>query len=400
MTMRTLGNEKGVSLIMAVATLLILSLMAVVLVSLVGTETFSALNQSQSLQTFDLAEAGAHRAIRYLGFEEGDCTDIESQFTNVAMGRGTFTVEGDWTSASTTLSSNIDASVKTIPVGDTDGFALHGRIHIRQPAPEVDAVTTSNSSSSSMTISHTVSGTGTDRLLVVGISQGIANASVISLKYGGTPLTLLRTESAGPSKPRIEMWYLVNPLVGTADVELTFSGTPSDGSVVGVISLTNVNQATPFGLWVSNAGNGTASVDVTSEVGELVIDILAKATPVAATVVSGQTERWNAAFSNSAYGGLSTKPGAKIVKMKWWSADDWVIGAVSVKPLDPESTNYTGTTANSFTGALRGVNPTTAISHLTGAVVTQEQCRITSTGTIPGPSGPAQRKVEVTVEYP
>jgi len=150
MTMRTLGNEKGVSLIMAVATLLILSLMAVVLVSLVGTETFSALNQSQSLQTFDLAEAGAHRAIRYLGFEEGDCTDIESQFTNVAMGRGTFTVEGDWTSASTTLSSNIDASVKTIPVGDTDGFALHGRIHIRQPAPEVDAVTTSNSSSSSM----------------------------------------------------------------------------------------------------------------------------------------------------------------------------------------------------------------------------------------------------------
>ena len=400
MTMRTLGNEKGVSLIMAVATLLILSLMAVVLVSLVGTETFSALNQSQSLQTFDLAEAGAHRAIRYLGFEEGDCADIESQFTNVAMGRGTFTVEGDWTSASTTLSSNIDASVKTIPVGDTDGFALHGRIHIRQPAPEVDAVTTSNSSSSSMTISHTVSGTGTDRLLVVGISQGIANASVISLKYGGTPLTLLRTESAGPSKPRIEMWYLVNPLVGTADVELTFSGTPSDGSVVGVISLTNVNQATPFGLWVSNAGNGTASVDVTSEVGELVIDILAKATPVAATVVSGQTERWNAAFSNSAYGGLSTKPGAKIVKMKWWSADDWVIGAVSVKPLDPESTNYTGTTANSFTGALRGVNPTTAISHLTGAVVTQEQCRITSTGTIPGPSGPAQRKVEVTVEYP
>ncbi len=32
MTMRTLGNEKGASLIMAVATLLILSLMAVVVV--------------------------------------------------------------------------------------------------------------------------------------------------------------------------------------------------------------------------------------------------------------------------------------------------------------------------------------------------------------------------------
>jgi len=73
MTMRTLRNEKGVSLIMAVATLLILSLMAVVLISLVGTETFSALNQTQSLQTFDLAEAGAHRAITNLGLEGGIC---------------------------------------------------------------------------------------------------------------------------------------------------------------------------------------------------------------------------------------------------------------------------------------------------------------------------------------
>jgi len=86
--------------------------------------------------------------------------------------------------------------------------------------------------------------------------------------------------------------------------------------------------------------------------------------------------------------------------MAWWAADDWAIGAVSVKPLDPESTNYTDTTTNSFTGALRGVNGTAAISHLTGAVVTQDQCLITSTGTIPGPSGPSKRVVQVGVEYP
>jgi len=396
MTMRRLGNEKGVSLIMAVATLLILSLMAVVLVSLVGTETFSALNQSQSLQTFDLAEAGAHRAIRYLGFEEGDCTDIESQFTNVAMGRGTFTVIGDWFSASTTLSAGITDSQKTIPVGDTEGFALHGRIHIRQPAPEVDAVKTGSGTTASITVPNfTVS--GTDRLLVVAISQGNVNFPVTSVTYGASSLGALGTESAGPPGPRIEMWRLLAPPEGTANVVVDFSLPPSDGAVIGVMSLTNVNQTTPLRPFVSNAGNGGASVNVTSEVGELVIDILAKGTPVAATVKSGQTQKWNEAFSNSAYGALSTRPGAKTVTMAWWSADDWAIGAVSVKPLDPEPTNYTGKTANSFTGALR---PTTAISHLTGAVVTQDQCRITSTGTIPGPSGPAQRKVEVTVEYP
>jgi len=399
MTMRTLGNEKGASLIMAVATLLILSLMAVVIMSLVGTETFSALNQTQSLQTFDVAEAGAHRAITYLGLEAGTCTDITgaSQFTNVAMGRGTFTVTAThYNPTSTTLSSNIDPSVTTIPVGDTADFAPHGRIHIRFPAPEVDTVTPATSSSSPMTISHTVS--GTDRLLVVAISQGNVNSPVATITYGGTPLTALGTESAGP--PRIEMWRLLDPPVGTADVVVTFSGTPSDGAVVGVMNLTNVNQTTPLGPFVSNAGNGAASVNVTSAEGELVIDVIAKDNAVAPAVGSGQTERWNNAFSNSAYGALSTRPGAKTVKMAWFSADDWAIGAVSVKPLDPESINYTDTTANSFTGALRGVNGTTAISQLTGAVVTQDQCLITSTGTIPGPSGPAKRVVQVGVEYP
>ncbi len=399
MTMRTLRNEKGVSLIMAVATLLILSLMAVVVVSLVGTETFSALNQTQSLQTFDIAEAGAHRAITYLGLEAGTCTAITdaSQFTNVAMGRGTFTVTAThYNPTSTTLPSNIDASVTAISVGDTTNFAPHGRIHIRQPAPEVvDTVTPETSSSSPMTISHTVS--GTDRLLVVGISQGNLNSPVASLTYGGTPLTALGTESAGP--PRIEMWYLLDPPVGTADVVVTFSGTPSDGAVVGVMNLTNVNQTTPLGPFVSNAGNGTASVDVTSAEGELVIDVLAKDTPNSPAVGSGQTKKWSQAFNN-AHGALSTRPGAETVTMAWWSADNWAIGAVSVKPLDPESINYIDTTANSFTGALRGVNGTTAISHLTGAVVTQDQCLITSTGTISGPSGPTKRVVQVGVEYP
>ena len=399
MTMRTLPNEKGVSLIMAVATLLILSLMAVVLVSLVGTETFSALNQTQSLQTFDIAETGAHRAITYLGLEAGDCETITdaSQFTNVAIGRGTFTVTAThYNPTSTTLSGGITSNTKNIVVGSTDGFAPHGRIHIRFPVPEVDTVTTAMSSSSPMTISHTVS--GTDRLLVVAISQGNINSPVATITYGGTPLTALGTESAGP--PRIEMWRLLAPLVGTADVVVTFSGTPTDGAVVGVMSLTNVNQTTPFGPFVSNAGNGTASVDVTSAEGELVIDVIAKDNAVAPAVGSGQTERWNNAFSNSAYGALSTRPGAKTVTMAWWSADDWAIGAVSVKPLDPESTNYADKTANNFIKAQRGVNGTTAISHLTGAVVTQDQCLITSTGTIPGPSGPAKRVVQVGVEYP
>ncbi len=55
--MRALANEKGAGLITAVATLLILSLMAVVLVFLVGTETFSVVHHAQSTQSSLLAEA-------------------------------------------------------------------------------------------------------------------------------------------------------------------------------------------------------------------------------------------------------------------------------------------------------------------------------------------------------
>jgi len=398
MTMRTLGNEKGLSLIMAVATLLTLSILAVVLITLVGTETFSALNQTQSLQTFDLAEAGAHRAITYLGLEAGECASITgaSQFTNVPMGRGTFTVTAThYNPTSTTLSADIDASQTSIPVGSTADFAPHGRIHVKQPAPQVGAVTEATSASSSMTIPYTVS--GSDRLLVVGISQGNVSAPVASLTYGGTPLTLRGTESAAP--PRIELWYLLNPPEGTADVELTFSGNPSDGSIVGVMTLTNVNQTAPFGPFVSKSGKGTASVDVTSAEGELVIDVMAKDTTISPAVGSGQTVRWNKSF-NSALGALSTKPGANTVTMSWWNDDNWALGAVPVKPLDPESVNYTDKTADSFTGALRGVKATTAAGHLAGAMVTQDQCLITSTGTIPGPSGPSKRVVQVGVEYP
>ncbi|MEE8510032.1 MAG: hypothetical protein V3S57_03220, partial [candidate division NC10 bacterium] len=92
--MMHVANEKGVALIAAVATLLILSLMGAVVVSLVGTESYSALHQMESAQALPLAEAGAHRAVGYLSREGGECAAISDnvQFTNVSLGRGTFSV--------------------------------------------------------------------------------------------------------------------------------------------------------------------------------------------------------------------------------------------------------------------------------------------------------------------
>ena len=48
--------------------------------------------------------------------------------------------------------------------------------------------------------------------------------------------------------------------------------------------------------------------------------------------------------------------------------------------IDRELIDYTGTTANSFTGALRGRDGTLATPHLAGTRVGQSQCTVTSTG--------------------
>ena len=131
--MKHVRNEKGVTVIAAVATLMVLSLMGTVVVSLVGIENYSAVHQAQTLEAYWIAEAGVQRALTYVSREDGSCTAITgaAQFTNVTLGRGTFTVTATrYLPSPTTLSANITASDTTITVGSTTGFAPRGRIAI------------------------------------------------------------------------------------------------------------------------------------------------------------------------------------------------------------------------------------------------------------------------------
>src|SRR3972149_6576969 len=137
MTMQTVRNQKGVTVIAAVATLLIFSLMGMVVVSLVGTETYSAIHQEQTLEAYWIAEGGIHRAATYMSREDGNCTAISgaAAFTNAPLGRGTFTVTATRYDTSaitqpTTLSANITNTDTTITVGSTTGYAPRGRIAI------------------------------------------------------------------------------------------------------------------------------------------------------------------------------------------------------------------------------------------------------------------------------
>jgi len=131
--MKHVRNERGVTVIAAVATLMVLSLMGTVVVSLVGIENYSALHQAQTLEAHWIAEAGIQRALTYMSREDGSCTAITgaAQFTNVTLGRGTFTVTATrYLPSPTTLSANITNTDTTITVGSTTGYAPRGRIAI------------------------------------------------------------------------------------------------------------------------------------------------------------------------------------------------------------------------------------------------------------------------------
>lgn len=317
--MMHVANKKGAALIAAVATLLILSLVAVVVVSLVGTETYSALHQAESTQALPLAEAGAQRAVGYLYREGGECEAISDnlQFTKVSLGRGTFSVTGaHYKPTPTFLSADITAADTTIPVISTAGYAPHGSITIESetiyyagttpisftgarrgaagttaashsasvadvvmdwtlsdatdwamgavivnaagsPSPgiafDASGSVVQNSTGASFTWSHTVS--GSNRVLVVGVSvRNPQNQTVSTVTYAGIPLTFVGARS-NETSARVEIWQLVAPAVGTANVVVNLSAPAK--IVGGAISLTGVDQTTPIAGSAFTAGSST-----------------------------------------------------------------------------------------------------------------------------------------------
>ena len=103
-----------------------------------------------------------------------------------------------------------------------------------------------NPGSTSFTVSHTT-GSGTNRLMLVGISQ--KNKNVTSVTYGGTPLTLVG-ENVNGTNGRMHMYKLLNPPSGTANVVVNLDANPDKGIVVGVTTFTGVDQTLRWALFL------------------------------------------------------------------------------------------------------------------------------------------------------
>ncbi|MBT8078127.1 MAG: sulfatase-like hydrolase/transferase [Gammaproteobacteria bacterium] len=179
----------------------------------------------------------------------------------------------------------------------------------------------SSSAANSSTYSWThTTGSGADRLLIVGVSLVSGSNSVSNVTYGGTSLTQWATESSA-FPVTAEMWYMIAPPAGAATVEVTLAN--SGFSAAGAASFDGVDQTAPLGTAVAANGSGAAaSVNVASSAGNFVFDVLSwAAIDGTATAGTSQTEYFNDGVlvrnGGSIYASSSSEPGAADVEMSW-----------------------------------------------------------------------------------
>lgn len=235
-----------------------------------------------------------------------------------------------------------------------------------------DAASSANSgngTASSLTWSHTTS--GTNRYLVVGVALRIRSSPdferVARVTYNGVDLSLIGARNdAGDTDVRIEQWGLVAPATGANNVVVTLAanGNGTTRMVAGAITYTGVDQTTPRGTFAAATGTGTpATVDVSSATNEVVDDVFGvidsgSSTPPDAAVGAGQTSRWAQASTNPSQtnvrGGSSTEAGAATVTMSWTLSSIagtavWAIGGVPLKPAASGTLTFTPTQTPTFT---------------------------------------------------
>jgi hypothetical protein len=178
---------------------------------------------------------------------------------------------------------------------------------VHEPGPlSLDGVVSSNTADGvkSINVPHTT-GTGTDRLMLVGVSANTYNttdpiSSVTFTPNGGSATALSLVGSIENEAGRLATIYsLLNPPSGVSGtVTVTFSNSVGYGIVAGVANFAGVNQSDPLDDFVSAVGTEAAplSVDVPADPNDLVFDtvFLGAQTPPSLTADASQTQLWNA----------------------------------------------------------------------------------------------------------
>lgn len=241
---------------------------------------------------------------------------------------------------------------------------------------------TGAANASSVSFAHTT-GTGTNRLMLVGVSwnAGSTARTISSVTFtpsgGGSalPLTVVLTQQAGTNLRYSAIYSLLNPPSGVAGtVAVTFSGTVSNGIVAGAANFKGADQSTPLGTPAGANGSSTAaSVTLSGLSGnELVFDNLfqgASGSSQTVTAGAGQTQLWNEFVSNTRAAASTEQAEGSSVTMSWTASSrtPWAIAAVPVNPA-PAGPSYTLTVSDDGNGSVT-LDPTGG-TYASGTTVT------------------------------
>ena len=179
-------------------------------------------------------------------------------------------------------------------------------------------------------------GAGSDRALFAGLYvSGTANSTPNFVRFNSVGLSAVGN-IAGPNSGQLFIYKLVAPDTGAHTLE--FSNNVTRNHILMGITLSGVDQTTPNGaLQTASGTTDPATVNVSSEAGDLVIDFLTMVHSGGGggiTAGAGQTahievDAWGGGIFSS---GASSEPGGATVTMSWALAviDDWVQAALNI----------------------------------------------------------------------
>lgn len=191
-------------------------------------------------------------------------------------------------------------------------------------------VTGRQASASTWTLSGKTTA-GTNRLGVVRLVFN-STRTISSVTWGGNAMTHLGT-TVDQGTERIFAYYIIAPPTASSDVVVTLSG-PTDGAYA-VTSYEAVHQTTPTGAANTATGTSTTpSVDVSSEVGALVLDAMLVANTIS-SVGAGQTSEYLDTTGGSDRFGCSREAGATTVTMSWTvTSAAWATLGFEILPVE------------------------------------------------------------------
>ena len=178
---------------------------------------------------------------------------------------------------------------------------------------------------------------GENRLLAARISlhRVVADDQEVASVVSDLDGALTQHATAEILNARAELWYLQNPSEGTHTVTATLANGKQARFIIATHCYQDVDQGTlPTAVTATGTSTGPATVTVSSDTSDLVVDVFAKEdTNEAVTKGSGQTvesqgETNHATSSRNIQHGSSSEAGAASVVMDWtWPSGsrDWAI---------------------------------------------------------------------------